>query len=99
MEAMRRGEGMEAAAAERRERGKRDRETDEGWRAAVGFGCGGLSAMLSGVVCKTVSLPNFFFFEGRRVGYLKAKESFCKRYKDTCRGAEEPPMPRTLSCE
>jgi hypothetical protein len=55
--------------------------------------------MLSRVVSKTVSLPNFLFFEGRRVGYLKAKGSFCKRYKDTCRHAEKPPMPRTLSCE
>jgi hypothetical protein len=99
MEATRRGEGMEAARSgkegERKERPRNRR----GWRAAVGFGCGGLSAMLSGVVCKTTSPLNFLFFEGWRVGYLKAKGSFCKRYKDTCSRAEEPPMPRTLSCE
>jgi hypothetical protein len=46
MEATRQGEGMEAVVAERRERRKRDRETDEGWRAAVGFSCRELSAML-----------------------------------------------------
>jgi hypothetical protein len=90
MEATRRGE-----EGERKERPRNRR----GWRAAVGFDCEGLSAMLLGVVCKTVSLPNFLFFEGRRVGYLKANGSFCKRYKDMCRRAEEPLMPRTLSCE
>jgi hypothetical protein len=50
MEAARRGEVMEAAAAVRRERKKRDREKRQ--TAAVGFGCGGLRTVFRGWFAK-----------------------------------------------